>query len=114
MTGREWLDRRMRWPGVVMYVGLGLAVAGFVVAKVDWQLPIVAVLTTGGVLLALVGGLAQFVIVRCPWCRGGLGSLAMQLRTRSASLRIRFCPYCGHSLDEELPAGVAGGQQEER
>jgi hypothetical protein len=62
-------------------------------------LPLIAVL----VPVALV---ANFFCLRCPRCQGNLASMILHQGWFFVSPRIRYCPYCGGNLDEELPAAV--------
>ena len=103
MTARDLIDRRKRRLMFLMVLGVG----GFIAAGVfgaagrgdlfPFALP-------GFVVAFVVVLLGQFFWFRCPWCRGNLAPLAFQ-RPGGLNPRVKFCPYCGHELDDELPGG---------
>ena len=45
---------------------------------------------------------ANLFLLRCPRCRGPVGTIQALLKQRFVSLAraMNFCPYCGVSLDE--------------
>ena len=45
---------------------------------------------------------AQLFGIRCPWCRANLNGLAFQRGGWSFDSRVRCCPYCARTLDDEL------------
>jgi hypothetical protein len=45
----------------------------------------------------------QWAWLRCPRCKGNLAPLISWHGGRQVSQRLRYCPYCGGDLDEELP-----------
>ena len=61
----------------------------------------------------MFGGLAGFALIcltiagthligfRCPWCRSRLPHLVLHRIGFRMDPRIRFCPYCGISLDKD-------------
>jgi hypothetical protein len=62
-----------------------------------------------GFAVLLVATMAGYYgYLRCPRCRGNLGILFMQPEWPALQPRVRFCPYCGSNLDEELPAEAGG------
>ena len=107
MTARGHLNRRMRWVGGTMYAGLGLFLAGIALGAAVGGQPLLAVSLPGFAVAFAVGMVSQFTAFRCPRCRGNLAPLVMQRGWLSVDPSVRFCPYCGRGLDEELPAGVA-------
>src|SRR5687767_7962733 len=51
----------------------------------------------------LVAGVASSArLVCCPWCREGLFSILSKSKL-SKLKRMRYCPYCGKKLDDEVP-----------
>ena len=95
MTIRGYLKRRRVVSWSLLFGSLALAVLG---GAPQSPLAHPAVLTIGlaGFLVAIV---YSNVANRCPLCRGPLGSLMFNY---GISRRVRFCPFCGVSMDEEL------------
>jgi hypothetical protein len=112
---REGLNRPMRWAVAGLYGGLGLFLAGILAGAAIGDLPILAVSLPGFAVAFVVGVMIQFVWFRCQRCSGNLAPLIMQRPRWSVDPRLRFCPYCGCELDEELPpqgpAGLNPGAQ---
>ncbi len=108
MTIRDHLGPRLRWIVALTYAGLGLSLAGIIVGLVVWQHPVQA-LVLPGVAVALVAWVAGcYVCLWCPRCRGNLGPMLLRAGLRGLAWRMRFCPYCGTGLDDELPAKTEG------
>jgi len=98
MTIREILAaRRMKLIITGVAAWLGFALAGF------WSQqhgpPWLAI-----PFFAMFGAaiLLNYFWLRCPRCRGSIGSVNATLTGRGGWLRprINFCPYCGVSVDE--------------
>jgi len=57
----------------------------------------------GGLIFVLVMAYANLLAFRCPRCNGNWGMLAMQGNRCFTGIdtRIRYCPFCGYSVDAE-------------
>lgn len=55
---------------------------------------------------------SQFRMFRCPSCRANLSQLFVSRGPINFGPRVRYCPYCGDSLDEETATkdNVAAGE----
>jgi hypothetical protein len=100
MTAREKLNRQMRWTGIAVYVGITLFVGGALLAQSEKVFAIL--LCPSGFVIYCIGFLIQRFGLRCPYCRGKINLNAIY-PSLWLSEKLRFCPLCGHSLDEELP-----------
>jgi hypothetical protein len=103
MTTRTQFDRQMRWVSSLIYAGFGLFVIGLVIGEALGQGPILAVYLPGFVIAFVTMLCAYSVGFRCPKCRCNLGVLVLQRGGFRVDKRLRFCPYCGTGLDDELP-----------
>ncbi len=105
MTGREKLNRRKRWLIGIPVAGIAVFIGGMLVGRqllVPGLAPqVVMVVSLSGFGVAFLTVMyAHLFGLRCPWCRGNMAPLMLQ---RSIfDRRVRFCPYCGRELDEEL------------
>jgi|SRR5437016_1552392 len=102
MTIREVLNRRKRIAAVIMYTGLALFVAVGILSmrneKLATLIPLAMVPFMGALLYILYG-------MRCPRCRGWIASIiAYGGSPFSVSRKLRFCPFCGVSLDDQCDA----------
>ena len=103
VTIREHVWRRInRIRGVAFVAWLVLFVCGLAyIPKGASELLLIGVVPSIIVFLA-----ALFYLytsgTRCPKCRGNLGYLLPYLSPK-AKTQAKFCPFCGISLDEELP-----------
>lgn len=88
-----------------MYFGCGLILIGILFGAVlgQQQVLVQAVSLPGFAVAFVVAMAAHFIALRCPRCRGNLDTLIMQRGWLSVHRSVRFCPYCGCGLDEELP-----------
>jgi hypothetical protein len=107
MTARTQLDRLLRWMRGAIYFGLGLFFLGILLGAIlDEQEVLIPAISLPGFAIAFVANMVgYFGALRCPRCRGNLGPLLMPQERRWFSVvhSVCFCPYCGSSLDEELP-----------
>ena len=102
MTGRTQLDRRMRWVNGLVYAGFGVFIAGIVIGVVFGKEAVLAISIPGFVVAFIAAMVGHLVAFQCPRCQGNLGALAMQRPGFCFNSRIRFCPYCGAGIDEEM------------
>lgn len=101
MTVREQLNRGPRRVRPLGLAGATLFIAGMVIGVVHSGPPILALVLPGFALAFVAAMYAQFVAFRCGRCRGNLGPLVIP-GSWSVDRRVRFCPFCGIGLDEEL------------
>jgi hypothetical protein len=99
MTIRDYIKRRVRW-------GFGLALASwlFVAAtsNMGFGRPTPGYLPIIGVF-GFIGAILLFLFIRCPRCRARLGqTIAVPAAFRLSGPQVKYCPYCGVSLDEPL------------
>jgi len=60
---------------------------------------------TAGKCVSFMGAIVSFMFIRCPKCRARLGqTIAMQTAMRFSrwSPEVKYCPFCGVSLDEPM------------
>jgi hypothetical protein len=104
-TIRDYIKRRVWWCAGVAACGWLMFPLGAVIARSlphgapEAIIPIAGMILFGGAILALQR------IVRCPTCKARLGqTIAMPLAfSWGSGPKINFCPYCGVSLEQELP-----------
>ena len=99
MTIRAYLKRRFRRSNILIGCGIALVVvAGWLSAVLHstWLL-VVALL---GFVLAVAAGISH-LFLHCPKCGGGFGLPPAQFGNPFGP-EMRFCPYCGVSLDTQL------------
>jgi predicted RNA-binding Zn-ribbon protein involved in translation (DUF1610 family) len=104
MTARARLNRRLRWLIGVLYAGMGLFIVGIAARPALGQQLWGAFMLLGFAIMFGVGIVVHFVAFRCPWCRGNLAPLVTRRISLYVDPQLYFCPYCGRSLDLELPA----------
>ena len=101
MSIRDAIVRQQRRGMLISLAGFALIVLGIV-----WgggQHPWLTLVIPGFVAFA-AGAVHQLFLIRCPSCRGALGfAMSHPSSPFSVSPKIRFCPFCGVSLDTELP-----------
>jgi hypothetical protein len=106
-TIRQYIRRRVWWCAGIAVIGWLMFPMGAVLARnlpdnaPRAAIPIVGFVLFGGAILALQR------VVKCPKCKSRLGqTIAMPLAfSWGSGPKINFCPYCGVSLDEQLPGG---------
>lgn len=115
MTYREYFNRRKRvflaW--FLAVLSLGIAAGGLAVQlQRDW-LFLVSYLCI--VALFVVLYVAVIFGVRCPSCGGQWGWIAIYSGSPTSVRRgLKFCPYCGVSLDDLVPPRDGNQAQGER
>ena len=97
MTTREHLNRNYRRSSVIIVAGILLFIAGIVAKSGHGSLAaldIFGFVVVGcGIILTTFGG-------RCLHCRRLLGRMFFEQGIYGkVSQNLRFCPYCGTSLD---------------
>lgn len=102
MTTRQRLNRRLKWTGGTMYVGLGLCILGVFLGRLVGQGPNVAVLLPGIAITAVASIVGHVFLLKCHRCRGNLAPLTMNRGMLSVNPRFNYCPYCGYRIDEEI------------
>ncbi len=104
MTARDLINRRKRWLLIAVVLGVTLFIAAVVLAANTGQGELYLLVIPGFAIMLLTLFWGQFSWFRCPWCQENLSPLAFQ-RLGGLSQRVKFCPYCGHEVDDELPNG---------
>jgi len=80
---------------------MAVFVAGTLLSNIDRTLLILGIIGFAGVFITLI--YAYYKGIRCPKCENAWGFLAMQTGGPfSLSKKLRFCPFCGVSLDSDL------------
>jgi hypothetical protein len=100
MTIREKFNRRMRPFSILAGVSAVLIVAG-VFAGMGGP-PVLALVIPGFAIFMLAGVWMQLFALRCPVCSGNCGPLVMQQSWLKVNVGLKYCPYCGVGLDDEL------------
>src|SRR3954471_9877940 len=110
MTARELLRQRVRqsWilnlpsgPGVFFVSLVGMAPLLALSPERGREAYLYCVFPGALLITSIFFYVRQFCAsLRCPWCRRDLSLLMLSV----SSEHVRHCPYCGTSLDEELPA----------
>ena len=102
MTMRQKFSRRMRVPFVMMLVGLALLVVGFAATGPGGR-PELLVVLPGIALFIGASVWLQLFALRCTACYGNCGPVIMQqFSWMKVSEAVKFCPFCGISLDTSL------------
>ena len=102
MTMRQKISKRMRVPFVLMLVGLAIVAVGFVAAAPGGQPELMVVLPGFALFIGASVWLHLFAL-RCTACFGNCGPVIMQqLSWMKVSEAVKFCPFCGISLDTSL------------
>ncbi len=108
MTMRQKFSRRMRVPFVLMLVGLALLAVGFVAAAPGGG-PEPMVVLPGFALFLGASVWLQLFALRCTACFGNCGPVIMQqFSWTKVSEAVKFCPFCGISLDEPTEESQEG------
>ena len=115
MTHRELFNRRKRTflACFLVVLAVGIAAAGLAV-RLQWDsLFLVSYLCI--VALFVVLYVAVMFGVRCPSCGGQWGWIAIYSGSpTSIRCGLRFCPYCGVSLDDPVPPRAGNPARGER
>jgi hypothetical protein len=112
MTLRSYIRKRMYWCCAVAVAGWLLIPVAAILGKDvpgtmrEPVLPVLGFLMFGGPILVMQR------VVRCPKCKANLArTIAMPVAfTWGSGPRVNFCPYCGVSLDQELPQAKFAGE----
>jgi len=113
VTIRAKLEMQRRRAGLVMLAGWFSAMTGMILGF--FVHPILTALCAVGFIVMAAGVIYHFVKIRCPSCRGPLCHALNWPPTRGLfrfSARIRFCPFCGVSLDKTLEDTVGAPDAE--
>jgi hypothetical protein len=104
VTISEFIDRRKANVKLVVFP---LWLLGFVMVAWGGKHGPWTPVTSFGVGVALVAGtvyLAFVATIRCPKCRARLGqTIAVPAAFRLSGPQVKYCPYCGVSLDDSMP-----------
>jgi len=98
MTIRQFVKRRFLWSiGFVVAAVLPLVIMGTL--QNEQATPYFVAF--GFITFAIGAGLVNFGI-RCPKCKGNLGvTIVPAMFSFSSKHPVKFCPYCGVSIEEE-------------
>ena len=101
MSIRDALSRKRRRLMLWFLLGLACCAAGFVAARFEPWFAVVSI--AGFIFMFLIVLLLNFAI-RCPACGGNVGYAITWPTTwdMSVSEKVRFCPFCGVSMDKEI------------
>jgi hypothetical protein len=99
MTARARINRQMRIIGCIYVTGFAVFVLGMFIAQPPGAKQLPVILLIGYVVAWLTS--IYLIGIRCPMCRGRLTQLAMHRGFLGIPPRMRFCPYCGASLDDD-------------
>ena len=102
MTARERLNQQMRRSGTAIYAGVGLFLFGMALALLLDDESIYAVCLPG-FAIGFIATFVQLATLRCPHCLGNIARTLTDGGCLSVHQQVRYCPLCGHGLDEELP-----------
>lgn len=102
MTVRAWLNYRVRWQMGVSCAGVVLFISGILLEQAFGQQIVTLVAIPGFALAFLMTVYAYYFGLRCPKCWGNMAPLVFQKGGFSVDQRVRFCPYCGYALDDDL------------
>lgn len=101
-TIRDRLNRKRRHLILWMFLALFCSIAGMIASELisQWFL----VLGLGSFAVSMFIILLFYLGIRCPKCEGNIGYALTWPPTwnMSVSKKIRFCPFCGVSLDTEM------------
>ena len=99
MTIRDYIRRRVRIGYVLALVGVIIIAVGYPFSpdRIDTIDAVVAFLT----FVPFFAAIAYLsVALRCPRCKGNLAVTPFAYPYLSLKRVLKFCPYCGVSVDE--------------
>jgi heme/copper-type cytochrome/quinol oxidase subunit 1 len=100
MTIRDALTRKKRKAIVIAYAGLAVFALGMGIGAGERPWLLVGMV---GFVFFCVGTLYLFFFLKCPACGGRIGyTVSYPSGPFSVSRKIRYCPFCGVSLDSEV------------
>jgi hypothetical protein len=99
VTIRDYIKRRVLW-------GFGIAFASWLIIALTSNMgfggPRPGYLPFIGVF-GFMGAILSFLFIRCPKCRARLGqTIAVPAAFRLSGPQVKYCPYCGVNVDDEL------------
>jgi len=102
MTIREALNRKKRIFSVLIDICIILGlVLPFVSENIVVSVAVGAWSIFGIFFFLIIGSL---FFIRCPACNGQWGVIAMYAGSPfSVKKSLKYCPYCGNNIDEEIP-----------
>jgi hypothetical protein len=101
MTIRQSFNRKRSIIFLIFLAGILLQIILFqtVILKTTGPTPLYLF---SGAIIAFVAGLCNYFAIRCPLCKGNIGLVFWYSGgILYISKKIRYCPYCGSSIDEE-------------
>ena len=100
MTLRDALTRKKRKAALIAYAGMGVFALGmaFSAGQPPWLVVgIAGFVTSASAILYLM------FFLKCPACGGRIGyAISYPGGPFSVSRKIRYCPFCGASLDSDV------------
>jgi len=100
MTIRDALARKKRNATVVAYTGLAVFALAMAISAGERPWVVVAVM---GFAVFAAGTIYLLFLLKCPACGGRIGyTVSYPSGPFSVSRKIRYCPFCGVSLDSEV------------
>jgi hypothetical protein len=105
-TIRDYIKRRVRWGfgiGFVSWLFIALTSnMGFGGPRPGY-LPVIGV-------FGFIGAILSFLFIRCLKCRARLGqTIAVPAAFSLSGPKVKYCPYCGVSLDEPMASPTDHG-----
>jgi len=98
VTPRARINRQTRTALGITLVGMAIFLLGMLGKGAG---PVMITIGLCGFVLAWLTMAGTYLIgIRCPRCGGRLTYLAMSRGIFGLHPRLRFCPYCGISLDD--------------
>ena len=114
MTTRDLINRAKRQIELGSFLGAILVIIGVTLLVIDWQKRGIAALVV--LAIGLITGLGTHYYIpiksRCPHCNHKWGTfLIFSGGPFTLPQDIRYCMYCGESLDTELNAVSVTGKE---
>ncbi|MHB1426146.1 MAG: hypothetical protein ACYC3I_23530 [Gemmataceae bacterium] len=103
MTIRMLIEAKKRRYVVVAILGIAIAIGGVILEELkilNMDVPLAALPGLAIFIFTLL--YANFFAFRCPRCGGNWAVLAVQRYFFILDRRIRYCPYCGADIDNEI------------